>query len=165
MNVQVDRKWLIGGGIGVALLIVLALAAWQVKSIDIPLVSEGHSVAHARSGSESPPVVKGPNLQRCVTLWDGRSNAGPQSTVSTLEGSYVSVTMSSLYSDKCLITATNPQLNLSAQFLESESGPYAYDQAASGEATTLPASVTRWNASANGEGFLTLNSSPRPVRE
>jgi hypothetical protein len=151
-----DKKWFLAGGVGAVVLVVLAVVAWQVKSIDIPLVSEGHSVAHAQANAESQSVAKGPNLQRCVTLWDGQSNAGPQSTVSTLEGSYVSVTMSSLYSDKCLITAANPQLNLSAQFLESESGPYAYDQAASGEATTLPASVTHWNASANEEGLLTL---------
>lgn len=43
MNVQVEKKWLIGGGIAAVVLIVFAIAAWQDKSIDIPVVgSNGH---------------------------------------------------------------------------------------------------------------------------
>ena len=76
--------------------------------------------------------------------------------MAALVASYVSVTTSNLYPGKCLVTGANPQLDLSAQFLESDSGRYAYDQVGSGEANSLPPSVTNWNASADGEGSLAL---------
>jgi hypothetical protein len=76
----------------------------------------------------------------------------------------VSVTTSDLYPGKCLVTAANPELNLSAQFLEGDGNPYAFDQVGSGEATSLPPSVTAWNASADSEGYIGLSSS-RPARD
>jgi hypothetical protein len=156
---QADRKWLIGGaGIGVAVLIVLVVA-WQIKSIDIPLLSEGHSVAQADSGSSHPVAEsEGSDLQRCVNVWNGSSNAGPRSELVALVPEYISITMSSIYEDKCLVTAANSELNLASQFLEGDTTSGAtYSATESGTATTLPASVTQWNASANSEGYLSLN--------
>lgn len=158
MNVRLDKKWLLAGGVGAVALIVIAIVAWQAKSINIPLVSEGQSVAQAPSGVGGHPVAEPaePDLQRCVDLWNKPSDAGPRSSMAALVASYVSVTTSEVYPDKCLVTAANPELNLSAQFLEGDGNPYAYDQVGSGSAGSLPPSVTAWNASADGEGYLTL---------
>lgn len=49
MNVKLDRKWLIGGSIGAAVVIVLAVIAWQVKSIDIPLIGNNGDVSFSDS--------------------------------------------------------------------------------------------------------------------
>jgi hypothetical protein len=157
VNVRLEGKWLIGGGVGAIIVIVLAIAAWKDKSIDIPLVSEGGSAAKAHAGSS--PVAEepeGPDLQHCVDLWNKSFNAGSMSELVALVPSYVSVTTSDLYPGKCLVTGANPELNLAAQFLEGGSGPDAYSQIGSGEANSLPASVTNWNASSDGEGHLTL---------
>lgn len=95
-------------------------------------------------------------LQECVAAWNGPENVGPRNEVSTLEATYASITLSELYPDKCLITTANPQLNLAAQYLEVESGPYTFKTQASGEATSLPESATNWNAHVNAGGRLSL---------
>lgn len=167
MSVRLDKKWLIGGGIGAVILIVLVLVAWQAKSINIPLVSEGNSVAQAPSDAGGHPVAESPepDLQRCVNLWNNSSaNAGPRSSLSALEASYISITTSEVYPDKCLITAANPEINLSAQFLEGDGSPYAYDQVGSGSASSLPPSVTDWNAASDAEGHVALSDGSRGAR-
>lgn len=159
MDVRIDKKWLIGGGIGTAAFVVLVLAAWLIPSINIPLVGEGASStpSQARAHSDVDDAsVPGLDLQHCVDLWNQPSEARSRSSMAALVASYVSVTTSNLYPGKCLVTGANPQLDLSAQFLESDSGRYAYDQVGSGEANSLPPSVTNWNASADGEGSLAL---------
>lgn len=159
MKLEIDKKWLIGGGIAAIAIAALFLVAWIVKDIDIPLIGEGGSTpraeatGHSDVGDQSMP---GLDLHHCVDLWNSTDNAGPQSSMSALVAPYVSATFSDLYPGKCLVTGANPELNLSAQFLESDSGIYAYDQVGSGAATSLPPSVTAWNASADSEGYLTL---------
>ncbi len=164
VKLEIEKKWLLGGGTAAVAVAALFLVAWIVKGIDIPLVGEGGSApaqaqvqGHSDLGDESMP---GLDLQHCVDIWNSSTdNAGPQSSMSALAASYVSVTFSDLYPGKCLVTGANPELNLSAQFLESDAGPYAYDQMGSGAATSLPSSVTAWNASSDGEGYLTLRPS------
>jgi len=95
----------------------------------------------------------GPNLGRCVDLWNRPANAAARSSVSALIADFVSVTTSDLYPGKCLITAANSQLNLSAQFLENGA---EYQPVASGENTTLPVSVTGWNAASDEKGYILL---------
>ena len=160
MKLEIEEKWLAIGGAGAVALLVLVIAAWQIKSINIPLLSEGGSApaqaqpqAHSDLDDESMP---GLSLQRCIDLWNGSSNASGRSSLSALVASYVSVTFSDLYPGKCLVTGANPELNLSAQFLEGDSHPNAFDQVGSGAATSLPPSVTAWNASSDSEGYLTL---------
>lgn len=159
MKLEIDKKWLVAGGIAAVALAALFFVGWIVKSIDIPLVGEGGSTpraeakGHSDVGDQSMP---GLDLQHCVELWNSTDNAGPQSSMSALVASYVSVTFSDLYPGKCLVTGANPELNLSAQFLESDSGVYTYDQVDSGAATSLPPSVTAWNTSSDDEGYLTL---------
>lgn len=161
MKLEIDRKWLIGGGIGAALLIAVAVGVVALAS-----GGSGRSAAETPASDaeiaeleEEVGSAEEEGLEECVVLWNGSENAGPQSSLAALVASYVSVTTSDLYPGKCLITAANPELNLSAQFLESDAGPYAYDQVGSGEATSLPSSVTDWNASDAGEGKLLLSAS------
>jgi hypothetical protein len=96
-------------------------------------------------------------LQECVDLWNRSSNSAIRQQLTVLVPEYVSVTMSSIYEDKCLITAANPELDLASQFLEGgvTSGA-TYAATESGSATTLPASVTQWNAKLEPEGYLAL---------
>jgi hypothetical protein len=165
MKIEIEKKWLVGGGIG-ALLIVAAVGV-------IALASGGSGKSAAETPASDAEIaelgeevgsVEGEGLEECVDLWNNSENAGPQSSLAALAASYVSVTTSDLYPGKCLITAANPELNLSAQFLEGDGNPYAFDQVASGEATSLPSSVTAWNASTDSVGHIGLSSS-RPARE
>lgn len=167
MNVRIDKKWLVGGGIAVLIVVaavaVVALAngSGGKSAAEMPASNAEIAELEEEFGSTEEEA-----FQECVTAWNGSSNEGPRSEVSTLEASYVSITMSEIYPDKCLVTAANPQLDLAAQYLEVEGGPYAFQNQASGKATSLPATVTDWNASANEEGLLTLNSSARrPARD
>lgn len=159
MKLEIDRRWLLASAVGVVALLVLTIVAWQIKSIDIPLLGEGGSApraeaqAHNDLDDESMP---GLSLQGCVDLWNGSLNASGRSSLSALLASYVSVTFSDLYPGKCLVTAANSELNLSAQFLEGDGNPSAFDQVGSGAATSLPPSVTDWNASSDERGYIGL---------
>ena len=131
-----------------------------VAIIVIALASGGSSKSAAETPARSAEVgsSEGDALQACVDLWNRPSNAAIRQELKVLVPEYVSVTMSSVYEDKCLITAANPELNLASQFLEGGNTSGAtYSATESGSATTLPASVTQWNASANSEGYLSLN--------
>lgn len=163
MSIQVEKKWLLGAGIA-ALLIVAAI-------IVIVLASGGSSKSAAETPAGNAEIAELEEevgsaeeeaLEECVTLWNSSENVGPRNEVSTLEATYASITYSEIYPDKCLVTTANPQLNLAAQYLEIEGGPYAFKNQASGEATSLPATVTEWNAAVAGEGILTLKSSRSP---
>lgn len=160
MKLEIERKWLAVGGAGAIALLVLVIAAWQIKSINIPLFSEGGSApaqaqpqAHSDLDDES---MSGLSLQRCIDLWNGSSNASGRSSLSALVASYVSVTFSDIYPDLCLVTAANTELDLSAQFLEGDSRPNAFDQVGSGSASSLPPSVTDWNAASDSQGYIRL---------
>jgi hypothetical protein len=162
VKLEVSRRRLLAGGIGAVFLIGIAIAAWQSKSVDIPLVSEGHSVARAQAqhGGDDRPVAS-TDLENCIAVWNSYENSYPRQSLTNLgEGLYVSVTTSKLYSRKCLITAANPELNLAAQFFEGGSGTNAsgspFSPSATGSADSLPSSVTNWNASADGKGYLAL---------
>jgi len=145
------------------LLVALVAAAWLIPSIDIPLVGEADSSTTGSSDvNESIREADADEaaLRRCVLLWNKADNTAARNTLAVSEGEYVSVTLSAQYPDRCLVTIANPRLDLSAQLLESGSASaYPYDQIASGSASTLPQSVTHWNASPYGaEGGIALNS-------
>lgn len=149
------RLSVVGGGIALVVLVavgVVVLAGGSGKSASETPASE----AEIAEVSEEVESAEKEALAECLTLWNGPENAGPRSEVSVSEASYASVTISKLYPDKCLITVANPELNLAAQYLQIENGPYAFKNQASGEATSLPATVTEWNASADSGGNLTL---------
>lgn len=151
MNIRVDRKWLVAGGLAVvALLAAVALLATR---------GDGSSPERAVAKEEVKHDAAGPGLQRCVDLWNRPSNSSIRQQLSVLLPDYVSVTLSSLYEDRCLVTGANAQLDLAAQFLEGgvTSGA-TYSAAENGSASTLPVSVTQWNASADEEGYLRLGS-------
>src|SRR4051794_18598047 len=44
MNGRIDSKWLIGGGTAAAVLFFTAIAAWQAKGIDIPILASNGAV-------------------------------------------------------------------------------------------------------------------------
>lgn len=157
MELRIDKKWLVGGGIAAVVVIVAVIV--------IVLVSGGSSKSAAETPASNGEIAELEEefgsaeeeaFAECVAAWNGAENVGPRNEVSTLEASYVSITMSEIYPDKCLITAANPQLNLAAQYLEVENGPYTFKTQASGEATSLPASATNWNANVNAGGRLSL---------
>ena len=141
-------------GVIVAMIGIAAVIAAASGGSDGRSASE--TSANASSGSRPVAESEGPDLQRCVNVWNKSFNAGSKSELVALVPSYVSVTTSNLYPGKCLVTGANPELNLAAQFLEGGSGPDAYSEIESGEANSLPASATNWNASADSEGNLTL---------
>lgn len=158
MDIRVDRKWLFGGIVGVVVIatvavIVLASGGSSDKSAaETPASSAEIAELEEEFGSTEEEA-----FGECVAAWNGPENEGPRNEVSTLEASYASITLSELYPDKCLVTAANPQLNLAAQYLEVESGPYTFKTQASGEATSLPATVTEWNAEVGAQGKLALS--------
>lgn len=162
VKLEIEKKWLVGGGIGAAFLVVLAIVAWQVKSIDIPLVSEGHSAANAGSGAKAGDAPVEADLQRCVVLWNKPSNDYGRSLISGYSDQppYVNVDFSATFSDKCLITSANPDIGRAYQFLEGRGessglGPFGIP-VSEGSVNSLP--PTEWNASSDGEGYLTLKS-------
>jgi hypothetical protein len=112
--------------------------------------AEIHELADEVEGEEEEAFYE------CLPAWNGPENVGPRNEVSVLEASYASITLSELYPGKCLVTVANPQLNLAAQYLEVEGGPYTFKDQSSGEATSLPSSVTEWNASVKNGGRLAL---------
>jgi hypothetical protein len=166
VKIEIEKRWLIGGGIAVALLFAVAIGVIALASGE-----SGKSAAETPASDaemagleEEVGSAEEEGLEECVDLWNNSENAGPQSSLAALAASYVSVTTSDLYPGKCLITAANPELNLSAQFLEGGGNPYAFDQIATGEATSLPPSVTAWNATVDSVGHIGLSSS-RPARD
>lgn len=168
MKLEVSRKWLLAGGIAAAILIVFAIITWQVKSIDIPLVGQGGSIAETEAHTDvNDQFMPGLDLQRCVILWNKPSNDYGRELISGYSDQppYVSVGFSEIYPDKCLITAANPDLGRAFQFNdggqgsgggESGLGPFGFP-VSEGSPNTLPPSATNWNASADSEGFLRLN--------
>lgn len=148
---------------GAALLAVLAVVAWQVKSVDIPLVSEGHSVAQARVGSESQQTEGVPveaDLGRCVALWNKPSNDYGRQLISgySEQPPYVNVDFSATFPDRCLITSANIDIGRAYQFIEGgqsggELGPFGLP-VSEGSVNELP--PTDWNVASDTEGFLTL---------
>jgi len=171
MNLEIDKKWLIGGGIGAATLIVFAIVAWQVKSIDIPVISEGKSAAETPASeaeinelSNEFEEEEGEALETCLILWNGEGNAAARQTLAVMEASYASATFSAIYPDRCLVTAANPKWDLAAQFLEGELEGEAgemfvsFSQLDGGSASTLDPSVTNWNLVVASEGQLWLKS-------
>lgn len=56
------------GGLGAALLIVLAVAAWQDKSIDIPLISERHKAQADQALIKQKPT----DVNGCLAAWNAQ---------------------------------------------------------------------------------------------
>jgi hypothetical protein len=153
-------------------LIAASGAALVIIGAAVGIIAVANSGSSGKSAAETPASeaeiteleeefgsAEEEAFEECLTLWNGPENVGPRNEVNTLEASYASITLSELYPDKCLITAANPQINLAAQYLQIEGGPYAFKNQASGEATSLPATVTEWNATAN-EGYLRMKPWP-----
>jgi hypothetical protein len=70
---------------------------------------------------------------------------------------YVSVGFASDYPDLCLITASNPTLDYSEQWMESTNASYgAFALPTFGTSTGLDPSLTQWNAVADVQGQITL---------
>jgi hypothetical protein len=56
-------------------------------------------------------------FEEYIGLWNRSSNSAIRQQLTALVPEYVSITMSSVYEDKCLITAANPELSLASHSL------------------------------------------------
>ncbi len=146
----------VAGGIVVVVLMAIGATALASGGSSESAAEAPASNAEVAEVEEEFESAEEEAFGECIAAWNGSENVGPRNEISTLEASYVSITMSEIYPDKCLITAANPQLNLAAQYLQAEGGPYAFKTQASGEATSLPESATNWNANVNAGGRLSL---------
>jgi hypothetical protein len=158
-------------GIPVAL-VAIFVAAWLVKSIDIPLVgSSGSSTPRAADGGPSLTDLENESTRRCIALWNGRLNQADRETVANLDYStedaplyYVSVGPSATFPDKCLFTVASPTTNRAFQFVEGAEGSNIAGfgifglPVFEGSPSELDASVTNWNATADGDGNVTLTN-------
>jgi hypothetical protein len=158
-------------GVPVAL-VAIFLAAWLIKSIDIPLVgSGGASTSRAADGGPSLADLETDFANHCIALWNGRSNQADRETVANLDYSteeaplyYVSVGPSATFPDKCLVTVASPSSNRAYQFVEGAQGSNVAGfgifglPVFEGSPGQLDASVTNWNATADGEGIVTLTT-------
>jgi hypothetical protein len=68
------RGWLIGGGIAVLVLVVLAVAAWQDKGIDIPLVGNGGAISISDGTDCKTWVALPSSVQQSRALEDAKDS-------------------------------------------------------------------------------------------
>ncbi len=159
MKIEIKKKWLIVGGIGALVIVAVAVIALASGGSGNSAAEAPASSAEIEEVAGEVEAAEGEALQECIDLWNKPSNSAIRQELTVLVPEYVSVTMSSVYEDKCLITAANPELDLADQFLEGGNTSGAtYSATESGSAATLPASVTNWNASVKPEGRLVLRS-------
>lgn len=162
VRIRKKPRWIAAG---IAVLLLLGTGVFFLANRN-EAGSEG-AIADSTATDQDLAELERAGLQDCVDRWNSSSNEQIREMLSIavqLSGSsYVNVGWAADYPDRCLITVSIPERQAAQQYLQNpdsdeESGPLSTDYSfpRSIDPSTLDASLTEWNASADAEGFVSL---------